>query len=57
MYVEDPLCQITIFIHSFSVGVLLIFTCVENPANSRARKGVWLHVLRFECICIPISGS
>jgi hypothetical protein len=27
--------------------VLLMFTCVESLANSRARKGVWVNALRF----------
>jgi hypothetical protein len=31
------------------LGVLLMFTCVESLANSRARKGVWVNALRFKC--------
>jgi hypothetical protein len=55
----------SLFLHAHFLGVLLMFTCVESLANSRARKGVWVNALRFEhthiyhrllIICYKISN-
>ena len=51
MYVEDPLNEITMYIHSFFIGALSIFTYVVTPANSEARMGAWVDALRFGYVC------
>ena len=45
---QNPLYNVTTLIYQFS-GVLLMFTCVESPVSSRARKDARVNVLRFEC--------
>ena len=53
--IQDSMCMpwnslynVTTLICPF-LDVLLMFTCVESPVNSGARKGVKVNVPRFEC--------
>lgn len=57
MYAEDFQCDIAILMHSFFVGVPLMFTCVESPVNSGARKDAWEDALRFEYIHTTATNS